>query len=117
VKFIVDAQLPKSLSDWLNENGFDSIHTLNLINRNATGDDIIRQITVAEQRILITKDTDFEDSFLLKKIPPKLILIATGNISNKNLIKPFSDNIDSILNKIKRFSFIEIDTQQITVHE
>lgn len=30
MKFIVDAQLPIALSDFLNQKGFDSIHTLNM---------------------------------------------------------------------------------------
>lgn len=36
MKFIVDAQLPKSLSDYLFKMGYDSIHTLDLpeINKN-----------------------------------------------------------------------------------
>ncbi len=38
MKFIVDAQLPKSLSDLLNSRGFDSIHTLDLPNKNSTSD-------------------------------------------------------------------------------
>ena len=32
----MDAQLPKRLSDYLNEIGFDSLHTLDLENRNRT---------------------------------------------------------------------------------
>lgn len=38
MKFLVDAQLPKRLSDFLVTKGFDSIHTLQLDNRNATQD-------------------------------------------------------------------------------
>jgi predicted nuclease of predicted toxin-antitoxin system len=73
IKFIVDAHLPKRLSDLLIELGFDSIHTLDLVDKNATDDNIIRKISVNESRIVVTKDSDFEDSFLLQKIPPKVI--------------------------------------------
>jgi predicted nuclease of predicted toxin-antitoxin system len=34
VKFIVDAQLPKSLSDFLNQKDLDAVHTLDLPNGN-----------------------------------------------------------------------------------
>jgi len=38
MKFIVDAHLSKKLSLFLNEKGFDSIHTLDLPNKNSTSD-------------------------------------------------------------------------------
>ena len=38
-----------------------------------------------EQRALVTKDWRFADSCLLKREPPLLLLIATGNISNREL--------------------------------
>ena len=43
MKFIVDARLPKSLSDFLNESGYHSIHTLELPAQNQTGDNTIAQ--------------------------------------------------------------------------
>jgi predicted nuclease of predicted toxin-antitoxin system len=33
LKFIVDAQLPKRLSDFLNSNGYSSIHTIELLEK------------------------------------------------------------------------------------
>jgi predicted nuclease of predicted toxin-antitoxin system len=116
MKFIVDAHLPKKLSDLLVELGFDSIHTLDLIDKNATDDSIIRKISVNESRIVISKDSDFEDSFFLQKIPPKLLLVTTGNIQNKYLMKLFSDNILDIANLFEDNNFIEIDRDEITVH-
>ncbi|MEP7145175.1 MAG: hypothetical protein ABI707_19980 [Ferruginibacter sp.] len=41
MKFIVDAQLPKVLSDLLNTSGFDSVHKLELPEMNRTSDIII----------------------------------------------------------------------------
>jgi len=41
MKFIVDAQLPKKLSELLVKKGFDSLHTLDLPNNNATTDNEI----------------------------------------------------------------------------
>jgi predicted nuclease of predicted toxin-antitoxin system len=116
IKFRVDAHLPKKLSELLIELGYDSIHTLDFFDKNATGDNIIRKISVNELRVVVTKDSDFEDSFLLKKIPPKLLLVTTGNIQNKHLIKLFSDNIVEIVNLFEYNNFIEIDRDEITVH-
>jgi predicted nuclease of predicted toxin-antitoxin system len=116
MRFIVDAHLPKRLSDLLIEMGYDSIHTFDLIDKNATDDNIIRKISVNESRVVITKDSDFEDSFLLQRIPPKLLLVTTGNIQNKHLIKLFLDNIVEITNLFEDNNFIEIDRNEITVH-
>lgn len=70
MKFIVDAQLPRVLAEFLRYRGFDAIHTLDLEARNRTGDDAIRRISVEEGRILVTKDGDFETSFQVHGIPP-----------------------------------------------
>ena len=87
MKFIVDAQLPKALSDLLKYRGHDSIHTLELKNQNATSDDVITSLSITEDRIVITKDSDFVESFLLNSEPKKLIMVRTGNIPNKILLK------------------------------
>lgn len=63
MKFIVDAQLPLSLSKYLEKRGFDVIHTDDLPNKEFTTDNEIREISVKEERIVITKDSDFLDSY------------------------------------------------------
>ena len=65
--------------------------------------------------IVITKDTDFRDSFFIKQTPKKLIKINLGNISNQELIKILSENIDSI-NKLnsKSLFLVEVDKENIT---
>lgn len=85
MKFLVDAQLPVRLSYLLQSLGHDSIHTKELILQNATPDNEINAISLREQRIVITKDLDFWDSFYIRQEPFKLLLVTTGNISNKEL--------------------------------
>ena len=116
MKFIVDAQLPKSLSDFLNQQGYDSIHTLNLVTKNKTPDERIIEIAEEQERIVITKDNDFLDSYLLKERPKQLILISTGNISNKRLMELFQINIDKIVEVMKEVSLIEIYIDEIIIH-
>ena len=50
MKFIVDAQLPKSLSDLLNYRGFDSLHTLELQDKNSTSDKVITEIAIDKKK-------------------------------------------------------------------
>lgn len=53
MKFIVDAQLPKSLSDFFMASGYDSLHTLELTKKNRTKDEDIIRIAIEENRIVI----------------------------------------------------------------
>jgi predicted nuclease of predicted toxin-antitoxin system len=85
MKFLVDAQIPKRIAHRLQEAGYDAIHTSDLPKQNRTSDEGINQISLLEQRIVVTKDSDFLNSFLLQQRPYKLLLITTGNISNRDL--------------------------------
>ena len=117
MKFLVDAQLPKSLASWLKEKGFDSIHTLELPNKNSTTDEEINQISFAEERIVISKDTDFLQSFKLNQQPYKLLLITTGNIFNSKLKEIFEKQLDEMISLLKENSFIELTKENIIVNK
>jgi predicted nuclease of predicted toxin-antitoxin system len=116
MKFLVDAQLPKSLSDLLNSKGQDSIHTLELLDKNKTQDDFIVRLATDELRIVVTKDADFLESYILRKEPPKLLLIKTGNIKNSELISLFDKNIELIVELFSLHSLIEMSKEEIVVH-
>lgn len=113
MKFIVDAQLPKSLSDFLNESGHDSIHTLELPLKNKTGDNTIAEKANDENRIVVTKDADFLESYLLYSKPAKLILVKTGNIKNTELLQLFSTHILALVTLLQTGNFIEINKTEI----
>ena len=115
MKFIVDTNLPRRLSRWFKEKGYDSIHTLDLIDKNLTEDDFISNLSIKENRIVITKDKDFFNSFILKKVPYKLILIISGNLQNDSLIKLFEDNLEKLLIHLENNSLIELDINKFTV--
>jgi len=101
MKFLLDAQLPPSLKKLFRDKGYDCIHTLDMELGNDTSDKIINEISVAEQRILITKDSDFFHSLIIKNEPYKLILVKLGNTSKKELIQFFTNKFDDIIEKIK----------------
>ncbi len=61
---------------------------------------------LAEQRIVITKDGDFLESFIVKNEPYKLILVKLGNTSKNELLQFFSDRFDEIIEKIKIESMV-----------
>ncbi|WP_276502252.1 DUF5615 family PIN-like protein [Terrimonas pollutisoli] len=101
MKFLIDAQLPLSLKDFFISRGFDCLHTLDLEFGNETPDKIINAISITEQRIVVTKDSDFLDSFIVKKEPFKLILVKLGNTSKNDLLQFFLDHFNEIIEKIK----------------
>ena len=108
--------MPKRLSDFLNNNGHHSIHTLELPDKNATTDSFIKNKALKEDLILITKDDDFLHSFFIEKKPPKLILVKTGNISNNTLIDIFDKGLIAITTLIEKHSLLEITKEEIVVH-
>ena len=63
MKFLIDAQLPMRLARLLQIAGYDTVHTLDLPQKNATPDTEINLISIDESRVVITKDRDFMDSF------------------------------------------------------
>jgi predicted nuclease of predicted toxin-antitoxin system len=117
VRFIVDAQLPYTLCALLRWKGLDCIHTDDLPEKEKTTDEEIRQISVSDNRIVITKDSDFLDSHLVKGVPPKLLMVATGNIVNKKLLEIFDKNISEILTHFQSHKLVELDNFDITVFE
>ena len=113
MKFIVDAQLPRTLVAFLRDNGFDAIHTKDLPNGNDTTDAQINSLSIAESRIVISKDGDFYDSFASKKEPYKLLHVKTGNISNEKLIELFSKNLPAIVSELEERDVVTIDQRYI----
>ncbi len=89
MRFLVDAQLPYRLALWLKQRGLDVLHTSEMPDANRTTDAVIKQTSMLEQRVVITKDTDFVDNLLLHGNVYRLLLITTGNIGNQHLIELF----------------------------
>ena len=86
IKFFVDTQLPPVLAKYLAEKQFDTIHTTDFPDGHLLQDREIVRIAIAENRIVITKDSDFLDNYLLKGAPPKILLLKLGNTSNQDLL-------------------------------
>jgi predicted nuclease of predicted toxin-antitoxin system len=116
MKFLVDAQLPRRLAHWLREAGYDALHTLDLSQGNHSSDSDINEYSVAEQRVLITKDSDFVHSFLVLHKPYKLLLVSTGNVKNTELEALFAQNIKQIVEAFALYDFIEIDRTTLVFH-
>jgi len=117
MKFLVDAQLPLRLARLLSELGYDTLHTRDLPQQNATPDLDINTLSISQQRIVITKDTDFLNSFLILQQPYKLLLITTGNIKNAELEALVTQNLPQIVDLLEQHLYLELSRDEIIVHQ
>jgi predicted nuclease of predicted toxin-antitoxin system len=115
MNFLVDAQLPRRMTGWLIAAGCDALHTLDLPDGNRTTDEQINDVADREQRVVVSKDADFVDGHLLRGRPAKLLLISTGNISNRDLEARVVPLIPDIVREFQTHSFLELGPAGIIV--
>jgi predicted nuclease of predicted toxin-antitoxin system len=115
MNFLVDARLSRRMTAWLTAAGCGAVHTLDLPDGNRTTDEQINNMADREQRVVVSKDADFVDSHLLRGRPPKLLLISTGNISNRELEALMVPLIADIVREFQTNSFIELGPTGIVI--
>ena len=115
-KFLLDAQLPKRVKNVFAEFGFESLHTLDLPAKNRTGDTEILRISLEDDYIVVTKDSDFVESYHLLRKPKKLLFLSCGNISNPQLFGLLRRNMLRIADEFEQCSFIELNQRDIIIH-
>jgi predicted nuclease of predicted toxin-antitoxin system len=116
MNFLVDAHLPRRLARRLQEAGHDALHTLDLPAGNRTTDSEINALSLRERWVVITKDADFVNSYLLLGQPYKLLVISTGNITNTELEALFVPNIPAIVAALQTTSYIELTRTTLIIH-
>lgn len=115
MNFLIDAQLPRRLARRLREAGHDALHTLDLPGGNRTPDTEINAIALRDDRVVITKDADFVNSFLLLGQPGKLVLVSTGNITNAELESLLLPNLLAIVAALQANSYVELTRTALIV--
>jgi predicted nuclease of predicted toxin-antitoxin system len=115
VKFLIDAHLPRRMVAWLTAAVCDAVHTLDLPDGSRTTDTQINDTADREGRAVVTKDADFVDSHLLAGRPAKLLLVSTGNISNRALEALLVPLIPDIVREFGSHSFLELDRSGVIV--
>jgi predicted nuclease of predicted toxin-antitoxin system len=116
MKFLIDAQLPRRFAVWLTEAGHDVLHTLDLPLKNRTPDNEIIARAMLDGRVVVSKDDDFVQTFLLTS-EPSLLLISTGNIANIELEKMIRANLAGIEAAFAAHRFVEITRDALVIHE
>jgi len=115
MRFLCDVHISYKIVNYLSACGFETIHVNTILNKWHTLDKDICSYADNNDFIVITKDSDFRDSFFVKKSPKKLIKISLGNISNSELI-PILLQVIKDIEKIKKIPYflIEIDKRITT---
>lgn len=88
--FWIDAQLPPMLATWLTEQfGVEARSLRDLGLRDASDSEIF---TAARQPgvIIVSKDSDFVELVSWHGVPPQLLWVTCGNVTNRRLQTVFS---------------------------
>lgn len=117
MNFLVDAQLPPRLARYLRTAGHDVVHTTELPATNRTTDAEVARTADAGDRVVVTKDRDFRASHLLQSSPRRLLIVATANIRNDDLIALFDQHLDAIVAALHEARFVELGLDQLIVHD
>jgi predicted nuclease of predicted toxin-antitoxin system len=115
MNFIIDAQLPESLCQYFHN--CDCIHTSKLKRGNQSRDSSINEVSIKENRVVITKDTDFYYSYITSQKPYKLILVKLGNMRLSDLKQYFQNNSNKIIEIIEEHFFIILEKNRIRILE
>ena len=108
MRFLVDAPLPPKLCDVFASTRHDATHARSLPRGNATPDRDLTRIADSEDRVLISKDSDFFYSHLLLGRPRKLLLVRTGNLSPSSLVRLVEGHLKAIITALGTHSLIEL---------
>ncbi len=115
VKFLIDAHLPPGLRAVIQAAGHDAIHTLDLPEQNASRDEVLNEVSMADMRVVVTKDTDFYYSHLLHGRPWKLVLVRTGNLGLKATLLMFDNHLAAIEAALQTHTLVELDQKTVTI--
>lgn len=117
MKFIVDTQLPPALASFMSKKGYDCIHTVFYENGYFLKDAEIISIAISEGRTVITKDSDFQDNFIAKGTPPKVLYLTFGNSKNQELLSYFEKHLNQIVELfVNGVEFVEFNRNGIFIH-
>lgn len=70
---------------------------------------------MAEKRVVITKDVDFLNTYLVKKQPYKLVYVTTGNLRNRPLLDLFRSSLEQLLSELENAQVIELNQHLMKV--
>lgn len=85
--YLIDVNLPKFFS-FFNKENFSFVVDIDL----QLSDTKIWEYAIQNNMIIVTKDTDFYDRYLISEQKPKIIFLQLGNVSLSELYLYFKQN-------------------------
>ena len=116
MRFLLDAQLPLRLARALSSAGHDVVHTSELVRGNASTDHEVCEVADRQERVVVTKDRDFRDSHLLRRVPRRLLIVTTGNTSNTALLALFEEHGAAVVSALEEADFVELGPDVLVQH-
>ncbi|WP_458040528.1 MULTISPECIES: DUF5615 family PIN-like protein [Bacteria] len=116
MKFLVDAQLPRSLAVHLVDLGHDAIHVKELPAGSRTTDSVITSTADARGRVVVTKDADFRHTHETGGHPERLLLLVVGNTRNRELLDQFSAHHAQVVVAFEDADFVELGRESLILH-
>jgi predicted nuclease of predicted toxin-antitoxin system len=117
MRFLLDAMLPRHVARRLVASGHDAVHTLDLPSGNRTPDRDIIALGDREARAIVTKDSDFVNSYVIAGRPRRLVLVSTGNIGNDGLERRLFEHLAMIEQALEERGFVEVTADGLVIHE
>lgn len=100
MRFLVDAQLPPSLAQFLRESGQEAEHVHDIGLATAT-DESVWNRAVEKQAVIITKDEDFA-TMLAFDSRAAVIWVRMGNCSNLVLLEKLKPLLHGIVQRLQQ---------------
>lgn len=101
MKFLVDAQLPPAVAEWLRSRGHEAVH-LNDLGMKDAGDGTVWDMAVTNEWVVLSKDKDFTDRYASGQRPaPRIVWIRTGNLSRAAQVDHLARNWLRILTRLQ----------------
>ena len=101
MNFLVDSQLPPALARWIAGQGHTATHVLEM-GLEAADDTLIWEHARATSAVIISKDEDFVDRWLLRNEEVALMWIRKGNGSNRALFEWLTPLWPETLSRLER---------------
>lgn len=100
MKFLIDAQLPPKLVDWLAARGHEAMHVLDLPDGLRMADSEVWRRAASEGSVIVSKDRDFLDLASVRGAPPIIFWVGIGNASTARLLELLSEAWPTVLSEL-----------------
>ena len=113
MRFLIDMPISPSVATWLSEHGHDAVHAASLGLVRAP-DTVLLDRALADERIVITADTDFPQLLALSRsAAPGVILIRGGDYATREIEDLLSRVLSAIPEGTLARSICVVDRRQI----